>query len=286
MKVKDWTAQNKPPAVLYHYTSAEGLAGILKARFVRATVATYLNDSREYVHGVEIARGLIKDRLKSTQSDDLSTDFCSCLEYRLRQNDGRQICVFSFSQKGDLLSQWRGYCPTAGGYSLGFDTERLHPHLERQKFLLARCEYELERQEKLVAPLLDRAIEEFRSLPTTESRQVRLNRAIEGFFVKNFSRIALLLKDAAFSEEEEWRAVSELVSHRGLEYRIKDPLPIPYYPLGVCETDGSWPFKEIIVGPMANQPLAEDGVKVMLHANGVLGDLPSVVASGIPYRPV
>jgi hypothetical protein len=281
--------QSEPPEVLYHYTSAEGLSGILKDKLVRATVATYLNDSREYVHGVDIAKDLIKSRLAG-QYDDLSRDFNSYVEYRLDHandgNDGRQICVFSLSKNGDLLSQWRGYCPMSGGYSLGFDTKALLPHLERQKFRLAQCEYERKKQKKLVEPVLDEAVKDFRDLPTTESLQVRLNKVIEGVFIKKFSRIAPLLKDDAFSQEEEWRAVSELISHRGLKYRIKSSLAIPYYPLNVCEPDGFWPLKEIIVGPMANQPLAEDGVKVMLHDHGIVGDLPRVARSKIPYRPV
>jgi hypothetical protein len=286
MELKDWMAQNEPPEVLYHYTSAEGLSGILKQRQVWATVSTYLNDSREYLHAVRIIRDLIIDRLKSTQTDNLAADFCASLENRLSHNDGRQICVFSLSERGDLLSQWRGYCPMSGGYSLGFSAEQLRPHLERQRFLLARCIYERETQRELVEPLLDRAISEFRGLPTAESRQIRLNGVIEGFFVRNFSRIAPLLKDDSFAEENEWRAVSELVSHRGLKYRIKGSLPIPYCPLDVCGHEGFWPLREIIVGPMSNQPLAEDGVKVMLHDHGVVGDFPRVKPSRIPYRTV
>jgi hypothetical protein len=279
------------PDILYHYTSAEGLSGILKDKMVWATVATYLNDSREYVHGVDIAKNLIKERLEFAKSDDLAMDFYQSLEHRLSDinngNDGRQICVFSLSGNGDLLSQWRGYCPASGGYSIGFNVTALSSHLERQGFRLKRCEYEIERQRTLVGPLLTEGVQKFRGLAVTESRQQRLNQVIEGNFIKNFSRIASLLKDEAFMEENEWRAVSELISHRKLKYRIKNSMPIPHFPLTICEPGGPLPIRQIIIGPMANQFLAEDGVRVMLLDHDVVGgDFPRVLRSKIPFRPI
>ena len=44
----------KPPDILYHYTSAEGLLGIVWTREIWSTNVLYLNDTSELSHATEV----------------------------------------------------------------------------------------------------------------------------------------------------------------------------------------------------------------------------------------
>jgi hypothetical protein len=43
------------PEHLYHYTTAEGLVGIVRDRKLWATDIFHLNDRREFIHGIKLA---------------------------------------------------------------------------------------------------------------------------------------------------------------------------------------------------------------------------------------
>jgi len=59
--------------------------------------------------------------------------------------------VFSFSQNPDQLSQWRGYCPTANGYALGFYSKVLEQsHQNEGLSFLAPCIYDETKQAELI----------------------------------------------------------------------------------------------------------------------------------------
>jgi hypothetical protein len=48
-----------PPETLYHYTTQDGLLGIIQSRSLWATNVSYMNDSTEF----DLFLGLLKDRL-------------------------------------------------------------------------------------------------------------------------------------------------------------------------------------------------------------------------------
>jgi hypothetical protein len=48
--------------ILYHYTTQEGLLGIIKCRCLWTTNIFYLNDSTEFNYALELARGNLRER--------------------------------------------------------------------------------------------------------------------------------------------------------------------------------------------------------------------------------
>ncbi len=56
------------------------------------------------------------------------------------------IFVFFLSEKGNLLSQWRGYYPH-GGYSIGFNTLAFGKLMEKKGLRFVKCIYERNDQE-------------------------------------------------------------------------------------------------------------------------------------------
>ena len=111
------------PELLYHYTTAEGLLGILQSGTLRATDVRHLNDRRELI----VSYDLLVQKLQSPGSDiNLHPGVGSSLAATMIDyQDEPQIGPFSvsFCDASDLLSQWRGY--GRGGYALGFKSDHL-----------------------------------------------------------------------------------------------------------------------------------------------------------------
>jgi Protein of unknown function (DUF2971) len=110
--------EEKPPATLYHYTSLETLVAIVGSRTIRASGIRFLNDRSE------------AQRLKEEVASVLRAErqFAQIAESTIEQieNFPRQsLFVASLTEKDDLLSQWRAYCPSALGVSIGFSTDSL-----------------------------------------------------------------------------------------------------------------------------------------------------------------
>ncbi len=106
------------PQTLYHYTSQQGLIGIVSADELWATDIRYLNDSSEFTYAVQLAY----KALREWKHTDLAyyQAFRKLAEERLRES-GSSILVASLSEEGDLLSQWRGYCSPGPGFAIGFN---------------------------------------------------------------------------------------------------------------------------------------------------------------------
>src|SRR5207247_68058 len=72
--------------------------------------------------------------------------------------------IASFSTKGNLLSQWRAYCPR-GGYSIGFDGARLtQVFRKRGEFQFGSVLYDRDAQEQKVRAVIEFHLALYREL--------------------------------------------------------------------------------------------------------------------------
>ena len=51
--------ENEPKATLYHYTSLQGLMGIIESRKLRASDVRYMNDSTELTYALNLLQNAI-----------------------------------------------------------------------------------------------------------------------------------------------------------------------------------------------------------------------------------
>jgi Protein of unknown function (DUF2971) len=162
--------------LLYHYTSNEGLQGIIENDNIWATHIRFLNDYTEFIQAFkeeylgaltdsflaglpesvdEKARQMIKVVLSKRRFPGLQ---------KIIESNGHESFVCSFTgttpginaapqsrgDPGDRLSQWRGYSRSSQGFSLGFDRELLKKQIERvgdpqkqkTKAQLLECRYD------------------------------------------------------------------------------------------------------------------------------------------------
>lgn len=283
--VEDLLPERPPPEHLFHYTDAAGLKGILSGRSVWASKVQYMNDAEEFKHAIQVARGILNQRDRDTDSEQLST-ICDELSDALERIENVNICAFCLSEKKDLLSQWRAYCPPAGGFSLGFDSNDLARTVRSQDFHLAPCIYNTREQRSLLRPVIDQAIKLFRRelLANDESVEEARERILPPFF-STFSRVAPVIKHRAFAEEREWRLISGLIRNDdpNMNYRPSRSMLIPYYNLDLTDSgDRPFPTGPIVIGPTSHVELSMSSVTGLL-ANE---DVPwhSVSRSQVPYR--
>jgi hypothetical protein len=147
---------------LYHYTTWEGLQGILETRTLWATNYKYLNDYSEInlfrdkfisliqPYAAEATQELIKKLPKVNQIIHKKGGLHQVVQHEVEvltdawyKALGNEIFILSFCgeskipnvAKNGLLSQWRGY-GTGGGAALLFDTKKLEEilTLEAKRF--------------------------------------------------------------------------------------------------------------------------------------------------------
>ena len=246
---------------LYHYTTPQGLIGIVNNNELWASDIFSLNDAEELMRGVEIARRII-DHLYDSADDAAKRKRIERIKKDLSYigpSHNITTLVCSFTEEGDLLSQWRAYCQ-GGGYAIGFPFDGLRRVIE-DDFILSRCNYDSVSQERSIQQLIDDTVIPWIEHPDSHKDKLSnpwanesdISCGISSKFVWDLYGLCAVLKNGSFSEEKEWRIVSKTRSnwHTRLVFRDKKGLVIPYVKIPLPKADHRefWNQCEVIVGP-------------------------------------
>jgi hypothetical protein len=312
------TGTQPEPEILYHYTTQEGLRGILESKCIWATHFQYLNDKRE---GGIVLQVLLNELSSRVNSDSLFQLFgmepnktkqpeCTS-EDTLNQGIGaanrvtsQNVFVASFSKEGNLLSQWRAYTGRSGGYSIGFKPgflraagEYFLKHRSDSFYMdaetLLSCIYYDDKEKQSLENEIERLVSSYLN-NASEVTEMPAVSGIEGFqhpfaiatghFISLGTRSAIT-KDHGFHEEAEWRLAFLLNQNSipaDLKFRSGSSMLIPYLEVPLRWDDQPIEIKEIIVGPCQYPDSAIKSVEMLLKKEGVLGV--EVKDSKIPYR--
>jgi hypothetical protein len=275
-----------PPEFLYHYTSQDGLIGIVSSASLWATNINYMNDATEFSRPL----GMLRDRLiRHARDCEMEADsFSSTDPVRSAHANQRKerayelwrhansigtlfICVACFCENGDLLSQWRGYAAQGYGYALGFKTAILGERIAPSGFILGRCIYDIELQDKIINEALEYILRSGAPGDKGERFQEFLS----------VLRYIALFKDTSFVQEQEWRLVpSEPVYLTRTQFRAGKSMIIPYTSIDIGEGKNS-PIYHVYVGPCPHMELSKASVSQMLIKHHILNN---VGGSSIPFR--
>lgn len=272
---------------IYHYTTIEGVKGILDSQALHLTHVRYMNDSEEITHAFNHYKqrvmeheidNLIKSLnlkaeedssrlLKSDEIHKVKDTISKTLDLAL---GNAYIFAASFCQtKNNLLSQWRGYSNGTIGYCIEFNEDKLIEASykitgSKDIFMVYdNCIYD----EKETLSLLNEQVpeiaawnEEYSSLPTV-------------------FRICSLSKNGDFSEENEKRLVA--VTHNNstkIKFKTKNGILCPYIELQIPKDA----IKAINIGPCSEPDLIKFSMKEFLRLNGYKGV--TVTTSKTPLR--
>ncbi len=278
-----------PTKPLFHYTSLEGLKGIVSTRTLWASEIRYLNDLEELRHingwlQHELSRRLHDKDNCAEHIRNVLEQLSLWLPARLR--DGPMLFVASFTENGNLLSQWRGYCANGSGVSIGFAPTKIIMQAASSEYLIARCLYGGDEKRSLARGIVDAVLH--RAAEVGPSGRAHPDNSYHHVFQEaepDLLRIAALIKDQSFHEEVEWRLVSPIQNNyvtAPIEYRAGKTMLIPYieFPLARNNQGGAW-FDLVVVGPTPEPNFAIGSVSRFLSRAGIH---PMVSNCMIPYR--
>jgi hypothetical protein len=273
---------NEKPTYLYHYTTAEGLKGMIEDQELWATDIFYLNDWTEFYHGRAEFKRELEKRLTSMRKDTSDKKVAQIVSELLEKPNplgSNRVFVCSFSEKGNDLSQWRAYCQD-GGYSVGFRRDQLVRLADSENNCnLRRCEYFGD-----CAHHVDRLLRFLSRKSECEDPDTSVN-ATELLLCK----FAAEYKDSGFRDEQEWRLISAR-SEPKLKFRTRGTFLVPYVTFKLDDA-ALWKDVRVRVGPCSRESdeLRVHSVKMFLQSELKKRGLPTtcrkdVKASGIPYR--
>lgn len=264
----------KNEGVLYHYTSHKILRSIVEDQQLRISHVYYMNDANEIKYGAELFKAVVAER-QNRETDQTLVGFL--IEFRewLNQLIGlpHYIFVFSLTEKGNLLSQWRAYTPSGeAGVSIGFSQEGLKKLAAERGFELIQCLYDKKEQLSILNSELDAIVEKFiKDGPSINTAGRPANQKYLSYcyqhsewLLKTFCRI----KDSYFQEESEWRLVSkyyEKYTDPEMKFREGRTTLVPFieFPLANIHEDGRL-FEQVYVGPSSNFNLAYSAIASFL----------------------
>lgn len=301
------TTTHAVPKVLYHYTSAEALLGLVQSKSLWATDIRFLNDTEEFT----FARDLILSEVTRRASRLRNERVRSIVSEQLSELTTRAIpraYVVSLSERGNALSQWRAYAPR-DGVAIGFH----HGALGAVKdFALYRCEYlntahtETKQDRKAIDVIVDDvycSVQWAARLIQGESRKVsaggvntmEAQREHASLIAHTIVWAALKIKHAGFSEESEWRLVDNMPGLNLVHALGDDPNEFVHFRRGafgvtpylVAALPELWEkaplgIAKIVVGPSSNAVATVASIQDLLRFR--LQSLAPVEYCGIPYR--
>ena len=281
---------------LYHYCSLNTFLNIMKNKSIWISDVTRSNDFLELIAlrrllSKEINADLneiIERNNMSGGNPELAKGLWTLRdEFNIKLNTAyAQTFAFCLSEKGDLLSQWRGYADDGAGVSIGFKVDFFNSLKTKM----------LELKIPLVMDFNKVIYDEFvaKDYISNQLGQFNLNGCnmvgeYEIALNKIGSKIAVdapFYKNGAFSEEYEWRfIISHFVDNLGkidlsllnddecslgnIDYIVCKNRLIPHIEIKIKNMKNA--ISEIVIGPKCQE--REVDIKHFLICMGILDDL-------------
>jgi hypothetical protein len=259
------------PPVVYHYCGQATALAMLESGCVWLNNQRGMNDPQDTAWAIPHIQMHLNRRV-----DTKNLDAPEAVRVREFWNafsiNTPDVYVSSFSQSGDILSQWRAYADDGAGFALGFDPLAFGVHQMQVPQLSAEADrtvgmtkvvYDDSKLEDIFSPFFDALV----------AGQVPVDGAV--IIIRG---IMMLFKNPAYREESEWRiiyspTVAESANneiqvfgkYQEMFFRQTKYGIFPYFKL---------PFKipaikEIVLGPKNRTPL--ELVKLWLLKHGHVG---------------
>ena len=255
---------------MFHYTNLSSLKKIIESKSLLATHLRYVNDTREFVHGCDLAISHLERWRSEMPRMDLErrTREAPIVERGIEKLKGMrssppEVFVSAFSRLRDDLSQWRGYTNDGKGVCVGFQRELMEDLAKKQHFVVADCGYQHP------AGNLEEGMREFFSVFSPGGR------GGEPFNDHELNILAARIKDFNFRAEMEVRLIHSADGSRPVEHvgfpRVRFDLS---HGEGLC-------INQVIVCPSPDLETTKPNVEAYFRSRGMT--VP-VSESSIPYR--
>lgn len=263
---------------IHHYTSPEGLKGILTDKEIWFSNTKFLNDSSEnnYIYSLfprycdTYSESLLDYKffeiINTIAEHYLNRDFCCIDGNRLWAEN---IFVASFSKDNDNLILWNYYTKNAGniGYNITFYNQPFDINPSCFKYIYGEVIYKKKEQQEL----LKNIILTYNSTYINNKSLIENDKKVRDNFILHFINIIelynIFFKHPKYENEKEYRwALYNICNYSALgpNYRLFNGIFIPYIKI---------PFdKEMLVqvgvGPAGNKELLQKSVDLFVDSVG------------------
>jgi hypothetical protein len=254
------------PSSLFHYTSSQGLLGIIGGDKLWFSDASFMNDGSEATWGADLASAVIEEFLAGRSAEERAAGDALRLEIP-RALAAFQPIIFCMSARNNLLNQWRDYGKDIVPYSIELDTRSFETGADPSfKIFITKIVYDMELQRKLMMDLLTlihgKTIELLGQ--RTEFGEEEGERLVRGAAVEVVNLVSRF-KNTSFEAEEEWRAIaySGYVPPTSRKFRASGLGVVPYYEWSL--KDQKLPIKSVTVGPSPYATVSDLALKQFLQ---------------------
>lgn len=271
-------AKSDLPGTIYHYCGLTSFRAILESKQLWLSDVHCMNDSTEQTWLINMAMRSLCDPRYQGYLQAITTNF-----------DWMDLNphAFCFSERPDLLSQWRAYAEDGKGYSIGYSSS----WIESQRYLYPRhyvalwqVEYEEDKQREFLNHYIGDYLTRMKNGGNQCEEGMKLILAIYG--------LSGACKNPNFEEEKEIRLLVMEPRNPNIFYenytqgisekccRNKGGRCISYFKLDFPEDA----ITSIYLGPKNNAKHDDLELKIFLLENGYDLNRIEIMTSDIPYR--
>lgn len=273
---------------IYHYTSVEGLKGIIESKSIRFTHYKFLNDPKEMNY--------FKESNNFNSTSEMLNLYLSVFD----------PFILSFSEDSDSYSLWSNYT-NHYGLTIEFDIEKLRKLIElnfisgKEKLKLTTIEgrilYDEKQQKAILHEINEKNIDIFNSIVndtleenpeyqdlsleekvskiSTDSKFTKyLNKNYRfNHFINNCSYLFnqnILFKSNSFCIEKEYRFcinINNQLTTNYIKFRLRNNILIPYISVPLILNDKEInPIKSITLGPKNKSKLTKESIIYFLKS--------------------
>ena len=249
---------------IFHYTSPEGILGILNSKSLFATDLNYLNDKSEGIYGLSL---LQKELNSLLNGKDLLEPYI-LHEIKEAREDIKNNYLFhtytiSFSMNSDLLGMWNYYTKgnSIRGYNIGFNVGKLLKNIHiivfnenDEKVDLVSKEYlhpvhgkviySYNRQIDILKNIIDELTQFYDEFIENDYKM----QTLAYFIVRKVLFVSVFFKDECFRQEQEYRIAFNATMIAGKEFQQKG---VPYKELFRVSNGNIVPYQKCEFAPEA-----------------------------------
>ncbi|HKQ39920.1 MAG TPA: DUF2971 domain-containing protein [Verrucomicrobiae bacterium] len=271
---------SKRPEVLYHYTDAQGLLGMLNSHKLWATNRRFMNDPTEAEYAANTIRNVVenhRDQYETGLFEKVKAGVELILKLYLEQDEHYLAC---FCENGDLLSQWRGYGSVGGGYAMGFVADSLglilYQSPDKPEPVLRKVLYKTKQQTELTGQWV-KFIFDWESFRRRAAPKKDIDIEINdfGWTALNWfiSQSVRCFKHPAYEEEQEWRVIQIGTTPEGAravepEFRASRRGVVEYVKLDLPTNEKKLPLKVICYGPTLDPTVTDRSLRLLCRGKG------------------
>jgi hypothetical protein len=284
------------PDILYHYTNTQGFFGITESDELWLSHVAYMNDYSELSYGINLIKRVIHSMKEELEKRNIYkwVNFSNESVSSLFESTF-QPYIICFSEKGNLLSQWRAYGEC--GFSLGFKANFLkslrlvNQSIKYTQLALRRVIYEEKKQINIVKEILHMICECYdRNIVEQLTEQEATNNPnyvfIFSILIDAFVDIITWFKHPSFAEENEWRLIYQMFvppindGHELFTVRVKGNNLVPY--IAIDNNEEKLPLTKVFHGPSQNTILTMKALNYRLSQKKYINV--ETIGANIPLR--